>query len=217
MKAVLAASLAILPSLFGLSARAEQIASDQDRHFVAQAIASGQEEVEAGRLAQSQAGMPAVRVFGRWMAADHTLVGQLVQMRAKEAGISVPAAPAQKSAMDKLKAAHDRQFDAAYLSVQVQDHEKAVALFQQEAQSGVNPGLKSLAQLVLPALQEHLAQAKELSTLAYATTTRAPEQPSTSSAAPPATAKQTTTSSSQGPAVQQMNKEAKDRIEKEGK
>jgi len=217
MKSVFAASLAILPSLFGTSAHAEQIASDQDRQFVAQAIASGQEEVAAGRLAQSQAGTPAVRVFGRWMAGDHTLVGQLLQMRAKEAGISIPAGTAPKNAMDKLKTAHDRQFDTAYLSAQVQDHEKAVALFQQEAQSGVNPGLKSLAQLVLPVLQEHLAEAKELSTLSYATTTRAPEQSSTSSAAPPATTKQTTTSSSQPAPVQQMNQDAKARLEKEGK
>jgi Domain of unknown function (DUF4142) len=103
-----------------------------------------------------------------------------------------------------------------YLKEQVQDHEKAVALFQKQAQSGQNEGLKSLAQLAVPLLQEHLAEARELNNLSYATTTRASEQSVTSSA-PPATTTQTTTSNAQPPMVKEMNQEAKERLEKEGK
>jgi putative membrane protein len=216
MKAAFAAILAVIPGLTSLPALAAGDASDQDRQFVAQAAASGQEEVAAGRLAQAQAGSPAIREFGRWMAADHTLMDQLLKMRAKEAGIEVPAVAPKASALDALKPLHDRQFDQAYIKEQVQDHEKVVALFQKQAQSGQNEGLKSLAQLALPLLQEHLAEAKDLNNLAYATTTRASEQSVTSSA-PPATTTQTTTSTAQPPMVKEMNQEAKERLEKEGK
>jgi predicted outer membrane protein len=216
MKAAFAAILVVVPAIASGPVLAAGNASDQDRQFVAEAAAGGQEEVVAGRLAQAQAGSPAVREFGRWMAADHALLDQLLKMRAKEAGIDLPTAAPKPGGLDALKPLHDRQFDQAYLKEQVQDHEKVVALFQKQAQSGQNEGLKSLAQLALPLLQEHLAEAKELNTLAYATTTRASEQSVTSSA-PPATTTQTTTSNAQPPMVKEMNQEAKERLEKEGK
>src|SRR5690349_15259116 len=196
MKAALATTIAAITGLAMGTALAAGNASDQDRHFVAEAATSGQAEVAAGRLAQQQAGSPAVREFGRWMAADHTLLSEMLKVHAKEVGVEVPAAAPQKGALDALKPLHDRQFDQAYLKEQVEDHEKAVALFQKQAQSGQNDGLKSLAQLALPLLQEHLGQAKDLNNLAYATTTRVPEQSVTSSA-PPATTTQTTTSNAQ--------------------
>jgi predicted outer membrane protein len=44
----------------------------------------------------------------------------------------------------------------------VRDHERTIALFQQEGQSGQNPQLKFFAQQAVPVLQQHLAEAREL-------------------------------------------------------
>jgi putative membrane protein len=45
---------------------------------------------------------------------------------------------------------------------EVKDHEKAVKLFQKEAQSGQDPELKQFAQQTLPKLQQHLQMAQQL-------------------------------------------------------
>ena len=219
MKHLLAAvstAALLIAGAAGLASAAQQVASQQDRQFVKEALASGQEEVAAGRLAQAQGGSPAVREFGRWMVTDHTLMGHLLQHHAKEAGIDTTAGQPSPGALNELKPLHDREFDLRYVSMEVEDHQKAVSLFQKEAQSGQNEGLKTLAQLAVPALQEHLAEAKELNNLLYGTTTRVNEQ-SVPSAAPPATATRATTATDQPPAVKEMNKEGLERIEKEGK
>jgi predicted outer membrane protein len=42
----------------------------------------------------------------------------------------------------------------------VQDHEKDVAAFRKEAQSGQNPAVKGFAQAYLPVLEQHLQMAR---------------------------------------------------------
>jgi putative membrane protein len=44
----------------------------------------------------------------------------------------------------------------------VEDHEKAVTLFSQQAQQGKESDLKAFAAETLPILQEHLNMAKQL-------------------------------------------------------
>jgi putative membrane protein len=65
--------------------------------------------------------------------------------------------------LDALKATQGKQFDEAYDLMQVEAHEKAVALVEEYARDGDNPDLKSWAMKTLPHLQEHLAMAKRLS------------------------------------------------------
>src|SRR5205823_3809928 len=141
---------------------------------------------------------------------------QLLQQKLQEAGIEAPSGAGPQGSVDALRNLHDRQFDEAYMTNQVQAHEKAVALFHQEAQAGQNESLKGFAQFALPALRAHLAQAKQLSAVFHGTTTSGREQ-SVRSAGPPATAAQVTTSDEQSPMIKEMNDEAKDRLEKEGK
>ncbi len=215
MKTMLAAALVIAPALAGAAA-AQQGGNEQDRHFATQAAASGEQEVAAGRLAETEAATPAVREFGRWMVTDHTLLGKLLQSRAHEAGIELPAAPTTRLNSDQLSGLHGQKFDDAYMTQQVKAHQQAVALFEQEASAGQSPALKGAAQLALPVLQQHLAEARELQTVALA---KAPggTQVSLPSSAPPATTTRNTASSAQGPMVKQLNQQGAARIEKEGK
>jgi putative membrane protein len=216
VKAIFAAALLLIPALPASSAIAEGNVNQQDRTFVREAAASGQQEVAAGRLAEKQAGAPAVREFGRWMVTDHTLLDMMLRERARQADLTLQSAPGSQSKLDALRSLHDRQFDQPYIAEQVRDHERAVALFQQEILSGENRGLKSLARTSLPLLQEHLVEAKDLQTQVLATAPGGNEM-SVPASAPPATTKRATTSTAQGPMVKGMNQAAKQRVETEGK
>jgi putative membrane protein len=216
VKIVFAAALLIAPMLPVSGARAQGNVNQQDRTFVREAATSGKEEVAAGRLAEGQAGAPAVREFGRWMVTDHTLLNNMLEVHARQARIQLSTTPAAQSKLNTLGSLHDQRFDQAYIAGQVQAHERAVAVFQQEIMSGENTGLRSLARTSLPVLQEHLAEAKDLQTVALSTAPGGTEM-SVPSSAPPASTTRATTSTAQSPTVKSMNSAAKQRIEQEGK
>ena len=65
-----------------------------------------------------------------------------------------------KSEMDRLSTMSGNAFDAAYMQHMVQDHQKTIADFQKQAESGSDPALKSFAQKQLPILQQHLQMAQ---------------------------------------------------------
>lgn len=64
---------------------------------------------------------------------------------------------------EKLQTLHGKAFDDQYIRDMVEDHNKAVKLFQQEERSGHNTELKQFAQKTLPTLEEHHKMALELS------------------------------------------------------
>ena len=63
----------------------------------------------------------------------------------------------------KLQTLHGKTFDDQYVHDMVEDHNKAVKLFQQQERSGHNTELKQFAQKTLPTLEEHQKMALELS------------------------------------------------------
>jgi putative membrane protein len=73
-------------------------------------------------------------------------------MIAVREGSQVPTTPDQEQAqrLSQLQGLRGEQFDRTYIPDQVQDHQKTIALFQQEAESGQNPRLKSFAQQSIP-------------------------------------------------------------------
>jgi putative membrane protein len=141
--------------------------SSQDRAFVEQAAQGNVAEAQEGQLAMRQAASPAVREFGRWMFTDHTGMDKWLAVVAVREGLPVPTTPNQEQAqrLSRLRGLRGEQFDRAYIPGQVRDHERTIALFQQEAQSGQNPQLKFFAQQAVPVLQQHLAEARELQSL----------------------------------------------------
>lgn len=64
--------------------------------------------------------------------------------------------------LQQLQNASGAQFDQLYTQMQLQAHQQAVALFQNYAQNGSDPELKSFAQQTLPKLQQHLQKAQGL-------------------------------------------------------
>jgi len=137
--------------------------SGGDQAFVQKAAAGGMAEVEMGQMATEKAADPKVKEFGQRMVTDHGKANTELQGLASKKSISLPSTTdgkhkATAARMQKLSGA---EFDRAYMRDMVADHEKDVAEFQKEANSGTDPDLKTWAGTTLPVLQQHLQMAKD--------------------------------------------------------
>src|SRR3954468_10196010 len=133
-----------------------------DKTFATEAAHGGLAEVQMGQLALQKATSPQVKEFAQRMVTDHSQANQNLMQLGKSENLNLPTQldPKHKSEMDRLSAMSGTAFDAAYMQQMVQDHQKTVADFQKQAQSGVDPSLKSFAQKHLPLLQQHLQMAQ---------------------------------------------------------
>src|SRR5438270_13328094 len=99
------------------------------------------------------------------MIEDHTKANDQLTSTATGLGVDLPKTvdSEHKRMREKLQTLHGKAFDDQYMHDMVEDHNKAVKLFQQEERSGHNPELKQFAQKTLPTLEEHQKMAVELS------------------------------------------------------
>jgi putative membrane protein len=136
--------------------------SDQD--FVKKAATCGIGEVKISELAVRKASDPKVKAFAEEMVRHHKQCNEKLTDTAKAAGITFTAAVDRdiQGTLDGLNLKSGADFDRAYMTRMVQDHEKAVNLFQSEAKDGTNGDLKKFASDTLPKLQEHLKKAREI-------------------------------------------------------
>jgi putative membrane protein len=133
--------------------------------FVSQAASSGMAEVQLGKLAVKKSQNPQVKQFAQMMIKDHTNADNQLKSLAKKQNVSLPTAPGpeEQAAAKALQDKSGGAFDSAYAQQMVQDHQKAVDLFQQASQdNSLDPSLRTFAQKTLPKLQHHLEQAKKL-------------------------------------------------------
>jgi len=135
-----------------------------DRAFVLEAGPGGLAEVELGRLAAQKGQSADVKRFGQRMVADHSKANAELKKLAASKGITLPAVmnEEQKAERDKLAKLSGPEFDREYMALMVEDHDKDVAAFQEEAKDGSDPDIKSFAAKTLPTLQEHQRMSKEI-------------------------------------------------------
>ena len=88
-----------------------------------------------------------------------------IRSRAPIRGIG---ADISSAALEKLRKAKGEEFDRAYMSQMVKDHEKALKTVQQAAKNAKDPELKQMAQKAEPDIEKHLQMAKQLSDSASA-------------------------------------------------
>jgi putative membrane protein len=135
-----------------------RISRDQ---FVTMAAMSDMLEIQSSKMALEKARSSDVKAFAQQMIADHTAATQKLQAAT---GQKPPATLDQKHAamLKKLSDSSAAQFDAAYVTLQVQAHKEAVQLFRTYATAGDDAGLKSFAAATLPILQQHLQHVQKL-------------------------------------------------------
>lgn len=138
--------------------------SAEDQEFLTKAIQAGVAEVRLSELALEKAQNEDVRAFAERMVQDHTAANQRLLGLAERAGETRPMEMDQKhqAMLQQLSQLSGEQFDRQYMQGQVQDHQAAVALFSTEANQPTGP-VDALAGELLPALQQHLEMAQEIS------------------------------------------------------
>ena len=156
-----------------------------DRRFAEKAMQGGMAEVEAGKMAMDKAQDPQVKAFAKRMVDDHSKANAELTKIASAKGITPPAAvdSGHKRKMDRMASKSGADFDRAYMDDMVDDHQATVRDFRSAAKSAKDPEIKAFASSTLPALEQHLKEAKTIeSAVKGKKTTAAAKSPSTTPA-----------------------------------
>jgi putative membrane protein len=155
-------SLLLSALVAGLGLAASAQTADQ---FVKEAAVGGMTEVDLGKLAKDKGSSDTVKQFGQKMVDDHSRINDDLKTVAKKKNIDLPTALDAKhqAVVDRLSKLSGAEFDRAYSTEMVRDHQEDVKEFQKQANSASDPDVKSFASNNLPTLQEHLKMAKDMS------------------------------------------------------
>jgi putative membrane protein len=148
-------------------------ANSVDRQFVQQAMIANAEEIKTAD-AERYSHNASVRLFARTMIRDHgQSVGQLASI-ANQLNIPYPKAGVvhvntsggePSSATNGTHVAANPAPPRTYMQNEVSDHQKAIALYENEMRNGSNQQLRSYAGSVLPQLKNHLTMAQQFMTV----------------------------------------------------
>ncbi len=152
--------------------------SGPDRQLMETMARAGVAEMEAGRIAESNAANPDVKKFARQMVEDHGKANRELQELAARKGVTLPDEPdaAHKDRIADVKQKSGAAFDQAYVDhAAIQDHVAAKELFEKAAKSAEDPDLRAFAQKNLPVIDHHLQMAEQIgATLAQGSAASAP-------------------------------------------
>ena len=135
------------------------------QEFVKQAAMTNLFEIDAARLAEDKTTDGAYKNYANMIVKDHTnMANDLKSQVAKLQDVQLPTSldSLHQQKLQQLKSEQGVGFERNYRAGQIEGHETAIKLFENFAQSGSNPDLKSLAQASVPILQKHLQRAENL-------------------------------------------------------
>jgi len=158
--AVLVGLLAPLTAAWGGGKR--QALSDEQ--FLARALAQGIGEVKLSEQAQKRASNAQVKQFAEHMVRDHNKANDklLAFARDMKLGVVQGLDKTWRERLETFSRLEGAAYDRDYMKQQVQEHEKAVQLFEAESRSGTNAALKAFAAETLPTIRTHLKKAREI-------------------------------------------------------
>lgn len=136
--------------------------------FIQLAALAGTKEIELGRLAEQKGQSEDVKSFAKMMVSDHSKADEDLKTLAGSKNITITLKsdtlqPEQdyKLAVKQLSLLSSDKFDRAYLVTMLNDHRRAVALFQLGAASK-DTTVKAYAEKYLPRLRTHLGEVEKL-------------------------------------------------------
>jgi putative membrane protein len=138
--------------------------SSADQTFMMSAAQGGMTEVKLGEVAAQKATQPKIKQFGTLMVSDHSKADKELQAIAAKNGVTLPSKldATHKEKVDKISKLSGQDFDKAYVSEMVKDHEMVAAEFEKASKTAQNAELKSFAVNTLPVIKHHLKEAKAI-------------------------------------------------------
>lgn len=137
-------------------------ANNQDKLFVRQAALGNRAEVELGKQAASKSGSQAIDAYANRMQKEHASSGERLLKAGKPAKVDVPRdldAEHQRK-RDELAKLTGADYDKAYLTAQIQEHQKTANLLLWHLSYGQNAELIRYSADTLPIVLDHLEHAK---------------------------------------------------------
>jgi putative membrane protein len=130
--------------------------------FVNKAANSDMFEVQSSQLALTRTQDSRLREFAQRMVKDHTQASDKLKAAAQNQTVPTTLDQEHAGMLQKLQQAQGDDFSRQYAQMQLDGHQKAVALFESYAQNGDHAQLKQFAQQTVPALREHLQQITQI-------------------------------------------------------
>jgi putative membrane protein len=147
-----------------VGAESTQTGVDEDgATFLKNAAVGGIMEVEAAKIAQTNAKNSSVKEFASKMLSDHTQANKELKALAINKKVITPDGlpAAEQSHLDQMKKMTGESFDKHYMDMMVSDHDKTVNLFKQ-GMSNKDMDIKSFAKTTLTVIEGHEKMAKEI-------------------------------------------------------
>ncbi len=135
-----------------------------EKEFMTTAAQGGMAEVKLGELASTKAQNAEVKAFAQKMVTDHGKANAELKDLAKKKNFTLPTdvSEDQKETYDELAKLSGAEFDKEYVKTMVDDHEKDVDAFQEQADDGDDADTKAFAAKTLPTLKSHLEMIKKI-------------------------------------------------------
>lgn len=137
-----------------------------ERAFAMQAASASLYEAGAARLGAGRAMDPRVRAYAEQLVTDHVQANGEFAVLLRAKGMAPPAGPTVEQVTDlqQLGAlASGPAFDRGFVQmVGIDQHVKAIALFEQARGDAVDADLRAWIDRMLPTLRSHLAAAQAL-------------------------------------------------------
>ncbi|HEX4740685.1 MAG TPA: DUF4142 domain-containing protein [Caulobacteraceae bacterium] len=156
---VCAAAVAAL----GLAAAPALGQSVDDNSFIQKAVGIDTAEIHMGHMLEQKGGSAQVRRYGAVLVQDHTTSRRQAEAIAHAMKVTAPeeAPPDVAQQMSQLQGLSGAAFDRQAKQDAVQDHQQAIAMFEQEAHDGHAQAAQHARQ-TLPVLRKHLRMAQAL-------------------------------------------------------
>lgn len=138
--------------------------NSSDKKFITEAAESGLAEVQLGQIGQAQANAERVKEFARMMVQDHNKANQELRVLARQNDIKLSSSlpSSVQNSHNSIQKKSGKNFDKAFMKQMIDDHQKAIALFEKRAQNGQNEQIRMWAEKKLPTLKQHLEQAQKI-------------------------------------------------------
>lgn len=133
--------------------------------FAQSAAQSDSYELAAAQAALAQSRNPRVRAFAERMIADHENMARALRDAVKASGLEPPHAHVggdQARFLAALQSVRGVAFDGEYARQQVLVHSSALAMMRSYAEKGSDPNLRRMASSAAPAIERHLASARQM-------------------------------------------------------
>jgi putative membrane protein len=144
--------------------RTKAVLNDAEKNFLKKAEEADIKERNVGRVVLEKSQNKDVKDYAQMLVDDHSKNLRDVVDLMNQKGMAQPKdlPEVKHDALDKLNAMSGTELDREFVKMMLDDHQKDVSEFRNEANTAQDKDVKDYATHTLPMLEKHLQKAQEL-------------------------------------------------------